>query len=183
MRVGSSFLLDPTCIPSPKSHLQKVSSCKHPCHSWDLRLETPCELVNPNFHPPNGWDCMDWPHVTWDLRPMWTAPKNIWKVGPSIKKNHWVWGSSNIHLHRRELHIHLLHLTCTNHVLILSPSSLHYKIWCIPGCGEVRSNRTCLGVHGNCCCSEWVREGVIYRSLWSSTCVSSTWYHFIHFSW
>jgi hypothetical protein len=35
-RVGSRILLDPTLKISPKPHLQKVSSCKHPCHTWDL---------------------------------------------------------------------------------------------------------------------------------------------------
>ena len=54
------FLLDPTLYTSPKPRLQKVLPC-------DLGLGTPCEVVSPNFHALNGWDCMDWPHVTRDL--------------------------------------------------------------------------------------------------------------------
>jgi hypothetical protein len=30
--------------------------------TWDLR-----EVVSPHFHALNGWDCMDWPQVTWGL--------------------------------------------------------------------------------------------------------------------
>jgi hypothetical protein len=67
LRVGSSFLLDPTCNASPKPRLQKVLPCRHPCHSWGLRLGTLCEVVSPNFHALNSWDCTDWPQVTWDL--------------------------------------------------------------------------------------------------------------------
>ena len=43
---GSSKKRDPTCNTNPKSHLQKVLSCRHPCHTWDLGLETPCEVVS-----------------------------------------------------------------------------------------------------------------------------------------
>ena len=32
-----------------------------------LGLGTPCEVVRPNSHAFNNGDCMDWPHVTWDL--------------------------------------------------------------------------------------------------------------------
>ena len=35
---------------SPKPHLQKVLPCKHACHTWDLGLGTPCEVVSSNFH-------------------------------------------------------------------------------------------------------------------------------------
>ena len=38
LRVGSSFLLEPTLNTSPKSHLQKSLPCRHPCHTWDLGL-------------------------------------------------------------------------------------------------------------------------------------------------
>ena len=47
-----------------------------PCSQWlrlhglissDLGLGIVCEVVSPNFHALNGWDCMDWPQVTWDL--------------------------------------------------------------------------------------------------------------------
>jgi len=53
LRVVSSFLLDPTCNTSPKPHLQKELSCRHPCHSWDLGLETLCEVVSLNA--PQHW--------------------------------------------------------------------------------------------------------------------------------
>ena len=40
LRVGPSFVLDPTRNASPKLHLQKLSPCMHPCehpyHTWDL---------------------------------------------------------------------------------------------------------------------------------------------------
>jgi hypothetical protein len=52
---------------SPKIDLQRMYSCRHPCHTWDLGLGTPCEVVNPNFHALNHWDCMDKPQVIWDL--------------------------------------------------------------------------------------------------------------------
>ena len=68
LRVEStSFLLDTTHNTSPNPHLQKVSPCRHPCHSWDLGLGTPCKVLSPNFHALNGWDCMDEPYVTWDF--------------------------------------------------------------------------------------------------------------------
>ena len=63
LRVGSNFLFD----TSPKPHLQKVLTCRHPCHNWDLRLGTACEVKSPTFHAINDWDCTDWPEVTWDL--------------------------------------------------------------------------------------------------------------------
>ena len=37
LKVGSNFLLD----TSPEPHLQKVLSCRHPCHTWNLGLGTP----------------------------------------------------------------------------------------------------------------------------------------------
>ena len=52
---------------NPKPHLQEVLPCRHPCHTWDLRLGTPCEVVSPHFYILNIWDCIDWPQVTWDL--------------------------------------------------------------------------------------------------------------------
>ena len=33
----------------------------------DLRLGTMCEVVSPNFHTFNGWDCSNCPQVTMDL--------------------------------------------------------------------------------------------------------------------
>jgi hypothetical protein len=38
----------------------------HPCHTRDLGLGIPCEVVSPNFHAHNGWDCTYWPQVFWD---------------------------------------------------------------------------------------------------------------------
>ena len=67
LRVGSSFLLKLIRNTSPKPRLQKVLPCRHPCHSWDLGLGTPCEVWSPNLHALNSWDWMDWPHVTWDV--------------------------------------------------------------------------------------------------------------------
>ena len=61
--VGSIQLA--TQVPSLTS--TKCCHVGHPCHSWDLGLGTPCELVSPNFHALNGSDCRDWPQVTWDL--------------------------------------------------------------------------------------------------------------------
>ena len=72
LRVGFSFVLDPTRNTSPKPHLQKAPRCRQPCHSWDFGLGTMCEVVSPNFHALNGRDCMDWPNVTWDLGPLHT---------------------------------------------------------------------------------------------------------------
>ena len=54
LRVGSSFLLDPTLNMSAKHHLAKVLPCRHSCHTWDLGLGTLCEVVSPNFHILNG---------------------------------------------------------------------------------------------------------------------------------
>ena len=71
-RVGSSLLLNPTCNTSPKPCLQKMLPCRHPCHSWDLGLGTPCEVISLTSHALNDWDCVEWDHVTWD--PMWTRP-------------------------------------------------------------------------------------------------------------
>ena len=43
LKVGSSFLLDPIPNTSPELRLQKVLSCRYPCHTWDLGLGTPCD--------------------------------------------------------------------------------------------------------------------------------------------
>ena len=66
LRVGSSFLLVPTLNTSPKPYLQIVLWCRHPCHTWDLEHGTLCEVVSPNFHALNGWDCTYGSQVTWD---------------------------------------------------------------------------------------------------------------------
>jgi hypothetical protein len=36
LRLGSNVLFNPTRDTSPKLHLQKVLTCKHPFHIWDL---------------------------------------------------------------------------------------------------------------------------------------------------
>ena len=56
-----------TLNTSSKPHLQKVLPCRYSCHTWDLGLGAPCEVISPNFHALNGWDCTDWPQVTWHL--------------------------------------------------------------------------------------------------------------------
>ena len=45
----------------------------------DLGLGTPFEVIRPNFHPLNGWDCTNWPQVTWNLGPhlKWYVPTSI----------------------------------------------------------------------------------------------------------
>ena len=68
LRVGSSFLLDPTLHTSPKPHLQKnvamwVSLSYLGLRTWDPT----CTVVSPNCHALNGGDYTDWPQVTWDL--------------------------------------------------------------------------------------------------------------------
>ena len=47
LRVGSSFLLDPTLNTNPKPYPQKVLPCRHPCHTWDLELGTRVKLEVP----------------------------------------------------------------------------------------------------------------------------------------
>ena len=49
-QVSTRVTLNTTSEP----HLQKVLPCEHPCHTWDLRLGTMCEVVSPNFHNLNG---------------------------------------------------------------------------------------------------------------------------------
>ena len=65
--LGLIFLLDPTLNAGPKLQLHKGLPCRHPCHTWDCGLGTLCEVVSPNFHALNGWDCMDWTQVAKDL--------------------------------------------------------------------------------------------------------------------
>ena len=45
-RVRSTFLLDPTPNTSTKPHLQEVLPRRHPCHTWDFGLGTPCEVAS-----------------------------------------------------------------------------------------------------------------------------------------
>jgi hypothetical protein len=54
LRVGSSFLLNPTLDTHLKLHLQKVLPCRYPCHIWDPGLGTMCEVISPNFHALNN---------------------------------------------------------------------------------------------------------------------------------
>ena len=52
-----------TQVPSLTS--KKVClPCRHLCHTWNLGLGTPCEMVTPNFLALNGWDCTKWPQLT-----------------------------------------------------------------------------------------------------------------------
>jgi hypothetical protein len=75
LRVRCSFVLDPIMSAGLKPHPWKVLPCKHPCHIGDLRLGTSCAVKSPNFCALNGWDCTDWPRVTWDLGRVWSGPK------------------------------------------------------------------------------------------------------------
>ena len=59
LSVGSSFLLDPTLNTNQASPPKIVFPYMHPCHTWNLGLGTPCEVVSPNCHSLNGFDCMD----------------------------------------------------------------------------------------------------------------------------
>ena len=68
LRVGSSFLLDPSLNTSPKPRIQKCCHVGIHVIPGTLRLGTPCEVVNPNFHALNNWDCINRPQVTWDLK-------------------------------------------------------------------------------------------------------------------
>ena len=54
LRIGSSFLLDPTLNTSPKPRLQKMLPSRHQCHTWDLGFGTMSQIVSPNFHDLNG---------------------------------------------------------------------------------------------------------------------------------
>jgi hypothetical protein len=128
LRVGSSFLLDPLSTQVPSLNLQKVLPCRHPCHTWDLGLGTMCEMLSPSFQAINGWDCMDWPQVTWDT--MWTGPKLwntyqcptcIWITPPYFKKRR-VYGP-NIHdvtntlLHTHMVYFHVIHILLKTKIL------------------------------------------------------------------
>ena len=48
---------------SPQKNIaMQASTSNLGVRTWD-----PCEVVSPNFHALNDWDCRDWPQVTWDL--------------------------------------------------------------------------------------------------------------------
>ena len=42
LRVESSFWLDQLSTQVPSPDLQKVLSCRHSCHAWDLGYGTSC---------------------------------------------------------------------------------------------------------------------------------------------
>ena len=65
--LGLAFCSTQLATQVPNLTSKKVLPCRHPCHSWDLGLGAMCEVVSPNFHALNGWDCIIWSHVTWDL--------------------------------------------------------------------------------------------------------------------
>ena len=57
-----------TQVPSLTSNKRHYVGI-HPCHSGEFGTWDPCESRKPhlNLHALNNWDCMDRPHVTWDL--------------------------------------------------------------------------------------------------------------------
>ena len=50
-----------TQVPSFTS--KKVFPYRYPCHTWELGLGIMCEVLSPNFHALNGWDCTDYPQT------------------------------------------------------------------------------------------------------------------------
>ena len=57
LKYGFSFLLDPTLKRSPKPHLQKVLSCRHPCHICNLQIGVLYEVICPSCHALNSCNC------------------------------------------------------------------------------------------------------------------------------
>ena len=97
----SSFFMDPTLNTSPEPHIPKGWMCRHPCHTWDLGLGTPWEMVSPNFHDLNGWDRTDWPQSDWGTwEPVWTGPKifKFIRMNPPVKKK--ILYSPSVHIGR-----------------------------------------------------------------------------------
>ena len=39
---------------STETRFQNVLPCRHPCHTGDLELGTPCKVVSPSFHALNS---------------------------------------------------------------------------------------------------------------------------------
>ena len=67
-KVGSNFLAPPN--PTTQVPSLTFKKCCHVGISVILGnsgLGTPCGVVSPNVHALNGWDCTDWPQVTWGL--------------------------------------------------------------------------------------------------------------------
>ena len=58
------------------------------CTTWDL-----CEVVRPDCHALNGWDCTNWPRMKWDLG-LCTDPKMSCKCYSKSTNGRWVWNSS-----------------------------------------------------------------------------------------
>jgi hypothetical protein len=77
IRVRSCFLLDPILDTSSQPHLQKVSPCRHPCHTWALGLGTPCGESQLWCSQRLRLHGLDWPQATWRGTPcVWTGPKS-----------------------------------------------------------------------------------------------------------
>jgi hypothetical protein len=66
-KLGLAFCSTQLTTQVPSLTSEKMMPCRHPCHSWDLGLGTPCEVLSSNFHALNNWNCTDWPQVTWNL--------------------------------------------------------------------------------------------------------------------
>jgi hypothetical protein len=108
-------LLNPILNTSSKSRLQKVLPCRHPCHTWDLGLRTLCEVVSPNIHALNNWDCTDWPRVTWD--PVWIGHECSSTLNQKVK----VFG---IHICGSRMNRRNIHVENKRHV--------YYNFWFCP---------------------------------------------------
>ena len=121
LRVGSSVLLNLAFNTSSKPHVQKVSSCKHPCHTWDLGHET-------------QFKCFQWLRLyrltSSDLGfktedPMWTDPYNIIVLSAFEEILH-LHVSLRATSHRRlRAHDHCTSSTLTGGKGGASPSLLH----------------------------------------------------------
>ena len=86
LRVGSSFWADPHPTQVPRLTSIKYCHVGHPYHTWDLGFGTPCEC--PNSHALDGWDCTDWPWMTWDpCEPNVTNPR-IFSLPPNDSLSH-----------------------------------------------------------------------------------------------
>ena len=79
LSVWSSFLLDPILNTSPKPHLQKVFSCRHSCHTWDVGLGThvKCSIPTSMLSTVEITQIdLKWLGAS-DLGPIWTSPKTL----------------------------------------------------------------------------------------------------------
>ena len=69
LRVGSAFFAQPNSqhkFLSPTSKKQ-ILPCRHPCHTWDFGLQTPCEMASPTFLPLEILNCTNWPQVNYTI--------------------------------------------------------------------------------------------------------------------